>query len=37
MKRALKWAGFAAGGLVLVAALAAWALYGLLRSTVPSP
>ena len=37
MKRALKWAGFIAGGLVFAALLTVGALYGLLRNTVPSP
>jgi penicillin amidase len=37
MKRAFKWAGIVAGGLVLLAVLAAGGLYGLLRNTVPAP
>jgi penicillin G amidase len=37
MKRAFKWAGIAAVALVLTAALAAWAVYGVLKNTVPSP
>ncbi len=37
MKRAVKWAGIAAGGLVLLVLLTAAVLYGLLRNTVPSP
>ena len=34
MKRAFKWVGIAAGGLLLVALLAALAVYGLLKNTV---
>ncbi len=37
MKRAFKWVGIAAGGLLLVALLAALAVYGLLKNTVPAP
>jgi penicillin amidase len=36
MKRVLKWVGLVAGGLLLLLAVAAGAVYGLMRATVPS-
>jgi penicillin amidase len=37
MRRAFKWAGIVAGGTVLLLALTAGAIYGVLRNTVPAP